>query len=231
MGIPQEGYLKGAGADHFCVLQENRSGRQFRKSRRILLGYAESKSDLNQATIVNVNKRCINISPWDQMGFTQGYWGSWQKRLPSHFPFPLSWITWEVPDEWRLVNVMLIYKKGWMEDLGNCKHVSLISVLRKVMEQIILSEITKRVWDNQGITPSQHGFTKGRSFLANLITFSGQAIHLLDKEKAVDIIYPDFSKLLILSPTVFSWGEDGSLWLGQKRVCCSLQPWQVVVVR
>jgi len=38
------------------------------------------------------------------------------------------------------------------------------------MEQIILSEITWHVWDNQGIRPSQHGFMKGRSCLTNLIS-------------------------------------------------------------
>jgi len=38
------------------------------------------------------------------------------------------------------------------------------------------------------------GFTKGRSFLTNLITFSVQVTHLLDEEKTVDVIYLDFNK-------------------------------------
>lgn len=33
------------------------------------------------------------------------------------------------------------------------------------MEQIILSEITKHVWDNQGIRSSQHGFHERQVFL------------------------------------------------------------------
>jgi len=39
------------------------------------------------------------------------------------------------------------------------------------MEQMILSEITQQVQDNQGIRPSQHGFMKGKSCLTNLTCF------------------------------------------------------------
>jgi len=50
------------------------------------------------------------------------------------------------------------------------------------------------VKDNQGITSSQHRFTKGRSCLTNLSSFSDQVTHLVDKGKAVDVVYMDFSK-------------------------------------
>ena len=48
--------------------------------------------------------------------------------------------------------------------------------------------------DNWGIRPSQHGFTKGRSCLTNLISFDDLATCLMDEGKAVDIVYLDFSK-------------------------------------
>ena len=64
-----------------------------------------------------------------------------------------------------------IYKKGCREDPGNYRPVSLTSVPGKVMEQIVLREITWHVQDNQGIRPSQYGLTKGRSFSTNLISF------------------------------------------------------------
>ncbi|KFV56407.1 hypothetical protein N328_02995, partial [Gavia stellata] len=62
-----------------------------------------------------------------------------------------SSITREVPVDWRLANVMLIYKKGQKEDRGNYRPVSLTSVLGKIMEQIIFSAITWYVQDNQVI--------------------------------------------------------------------------------
>ena len=73
-----------------------------------------------------------------------------------------------------------IYKKGCREDLGNYRLVSLTSVPGKVMEQIVLQEITRHVQDNQGIRPSQRRFTKGRSCLTNLISFYDLVTHLVD---------------------------------------------------
>ncbi|KAK4824681.1 hypothetical protein QYF61_017405 [Mycteria americana] len=85
--------------------------------------------------------------------------------------YQLSWLTGEVPADWRLANVTPIFKKGRKEDPGNYRPVSLTSVLGKLMEQIILSAIARHVENNQGIKPSQHGFRKGRSCLTNLISF------------------------------------------------------------
>ena len=45
------------------------------------------------------------------------------------------------------------------------------------------------VRDNWGIRPSQHGFTKGRSCLTNLISFCDLVAHLVDEGKAVDVVY------------------------------------------
>jgi len=49
-----------------------------------------------------------------------------------------SWLTGEVPGDWRTTNVTPIYKKGWKEDPGNYRPVSLSSVPGKITEQFIL---------------------------------------------------------------------------------------------
>ena len=86
------------------------------------------------------------------------------------------------------------YKKGCKEGPGNYRPVSLTSVPGKVMEQIVLREITWHVRDNWGIRPSQHGFTKGRSCLTNLISFYDLVTRLVGEGKAADVVYLDFSK-------------------------------------
>ncbi|RMC21953.1 hypothetical protein DUI87_02824 [Hirundo rustica rustica] len=105
-----------------------------------------------------------------------------------------SWLTGEVPGDWKLANVTPVYKKGRKEDPGNYRPVSLTSVPGKIMEQFILSAITQHLQDGQGIRPSQHGFTKGRSCLTNLVSFYDQVTRLVDAGKAVDVVYLDFSK-------------------------------------
>ncbi|KAK4810383.1 hypothetical protein QYF61_022086 [Mycteria americana] len=124
---------------------------------------------------------------------------------PLSILYQQSWLTGEVPIDWRLANVTPIYKKGRKEDTGNYRPVSLTSVPGKVMEQIILSAITQHVQDNQVIMPSQLGFMKGGSCLTNLISFYDKVTRLADKGKAVDVVYLDFSKALTPFPTAFSW--------------------------
>ena len=59
-----------------------------------------------------------------------------------------------------------------------------------------MREITQHVLDSQGIRPSQHGFTKGRLCLTNLISFYDLVTHLVNERKAADIVYLDFSKAI-----------------------------------
>jgi len=54
--------------------------------------------------------------------------------------------------------------------------------------------LTGHVKDNPEIRPSQHGLMTGRSCLTNLISCYDQVTLLVDKEKALDVIYLDFSK-------------------------------------
>ncbi|GAB0191256.1 mitochondrial enolase superfamily member 1 [Grus japonensis] len=124
---------------------------------------------------------------------------------PLSIIYQQSWLTGEVPDDWRLANVTPIYKKGRKEDPGNYRPVSLTSVPGKVMEQIILSVLSRQVQDNQGIRLSQHGFMKGRSCLTNLIFFYDKVTCLADEGRAADVVYLDFSKAF---DTIYSCGLD-----------------------
>jgi len=82
-----------------------------------------------------------------------------------------SWRTGDVPEDWRKANVTPIFKKSKEEDPGNYRPVSLTSIPGKMMEQLFLEVIIKQVEEKKVIRSSQHGFTKGKSCLTNLIAF------------------------------------------------------------
>ncbi|CAM5107726.1 unnamed protein product [Natator depressus] len=108
--------------------------------------------------------------------------------------FENSWRTGEVPDDWKKANVVPIFKKGKEEDPGNYRPVSLTSVPGKIMEQVLKESILKHLHERKVIRNSQHGFTKGRSCLTNLIAFYDEITDSVDEGKAVDVLFLDFSK-------------------------------------
>jgi len=124
-----------------------------------------------------------------------------------------SWRAGEVPEDWRI-----LFQKGKKEDPGNYRPVSLTSILGKVMEQLILELINKQVEEKKVIRSSQHGFTKGKSCLPNLITFYDGRTGWVDEGRAVDAVYLDFSK-------AFNTVSQDRM-LGKLRKC-GLDEWSV----
>ncbi|XP_054074730.1 transcription factor ETV6 isoform X1 [Rissa tridactyla] len=113
---------------------------------------------------------------------------------PLSIVFERSWGTGEVPEDWRKADITPIFKKGKKEEPGNYRPVSLTSVPGKVMERLILDVISKHVEEQEVIGSGQHGFTKGKSCLTDLIAFSDVITGWLDEGRDVDVIYLDFSK-------------------------------------
>ncbi|CAM5112964.1 unnamed protein product [Eretmochelys imbricata] len=62
------------------------------------------------------------------------------------------------------------------------------------MEQVLKESIQKHLEERKVIRNSQHGFTKGKSCLTNLIVFYDEITGPVDKGKAVDMLFLDFSK-------------------------------------
>ena len=88
---------------------------------------------------------------------------------PFSIIFERSWRTGEVPEDWRIASVTVVIRKDQKENPMNYRPVSLISVLGKVMEQLVLGDISRQ--SEEVIRNSQHGLTKGKSCWPNLVAF------------------------------------------------------------
>jgi hypothetical protein len=99
-----------------------------------------------------------------------------------------------VPLEWREAGVVPLFKKGKKSEPENYRPVSLTSLICKIMESILKDSILGHLDKHSLIKDSQHGFSKGRSCLTNLLVFMEEVTCSLDEGNPVDVIYLDFAK-------------------------------------
>ena len=108
--------------------------------------------------------------------------------------FKWSYEQGELPGEWKQAHITSIYKKGDKSEAGNYRPVSLTSVVCKVMESIIKDHMISTLEKTGRMTRYQHGFTKGRSCLTNLLETFEAWTRLLDAGIGIDVIYLDYRK-------------------------------------
>ncbi|XP_059581880.1 uncharacterized protein LOC109283139 [Alligator mississippiensis] len=105
-----------------------------------------------------------------------------------------SWYSGQVPDDWKIANVVPVFKKGRREDPGNYRPISLTLILGKLFEKIIKEHICDGPAAGMILKGNQHGFIRGRSCQTNLIAFCNQVTKALDAGVAIDVVFLDFSK-------------------------------------
>lgn len=100
----------------------------------------------------------------------------------------------EVPGDWLLSLIAVIFKKGKKTMAGNYRPVSLTCILCKCMEKLIRDHIVEHMRRNNLFTKFQYGFLSGRSVTLQLLYAMDKWTEALDNGEEVDCIYTDFMK-------------------------------------
>ena len=97
-----------------------------------------------------------------------------------------------VPDNWKLANVVPVYKKGNKTHVENYRPISLLSIVSKVLERCVITKIRDHLLTF--VNDAQHGFRPGRSCTTQLLEVLNFIGALLDAGKQTDVVYLDMSK-------------------------------------
>ena len=125
--------------------------------------------------------------------------------------------TGTLPLDWKVANVVPIFKKGDKDDPGNYRPVSLTSVPCKVIESIIRDQLMTHLQSCDLLANAQHGFRPGRSCSTQLQLAVEEWSRLIEKGEPVDVLYLDLAKAFNTVPPrkllhkVKAHGIDGKI--------------------
>ena len=99
----------------------------------------------------------------------------------------------QVPHDWTKACVTPIFKKGDKSDLINYRPISLTSIVCKVMEHTVASNLSRHFEQNDILYDLQHGFRE-RSCETQLIQLVEELARNTSQCRQTDLILLDFSK-------------------------------------
>ena len=109
-----------------------------------------------------------------------------------HYLFTKSLKVSQVPAEWKLANIIPIYKKGSKDHVENYRPISLLSIVSKTLERCVLNHIPQHIQSN--IHSAQFGFVNGRSCATQLLSILNVIGKNLDKGLQTDVVFMDIAK-------------------------------------
>ena len=111
---------------------------------------------------------------------------------PLYLIFNKSFQTGYIPNDWKLANVVPVFKKGEKTLVENYRPISLISLIMKVFEKCIRIELM--ISCKHLIKNNQHGFMPEKSCTTQLIPFMDELGLTIQEQGRTDVIYFDFAK-------------------------------------
>ena len=99
-----------------------------------------------------------------------------------------------LPEIWKAAKVIPIHKKGSTNSAANFRPISLVSSISKVMERVIVNQLTSFLAARNLITSSQFGFQQRSSTGIQLIDSHCNWLLNQNSYTPTDVIYLDYAK-------------------------------------
>jgi len=101
----------------------------------------------------------------------------------------------KIPIDWKKAIITPIFKKGLSSDPNNYRPVAVTSVVCKLMERVIVWQMSTYLKDNGLISKQQHGFLKARSTSTNLLEGLNDWTLNFNTKSRTDVAYIDFCRV------------------------------------
>ena len=99
-----------------------------------------------------------------------------------------------IPKQLKYANITPIHKGGLRAQAKNYRPIALTSHIIKVLERVVVKNMSMFLEENNLMNKDQHGFRAGRSCLSQLLAHHEAILEKLEHKKKVDVVYLDFAK-------------------------------------
>ena len=100
----------------------------------------------------------------------------------------------DLPDQWKTATVTALHKSGDTSDPNNYRPISVISVVAKLCERVVCTQLTAYLTSHHILCPQQYGFRPGQSTEAALLDTVTFATDSIDRGMMTSLVTADTSK-------------------------------------
>ena len=106
----------------------------------------------------------------------------------------LSLRTGQVPNEWKIAQVLPLHKGGNKDDFNNYRPISILPVLSKILEKAVHQQLMEYLETNNLLSDLQFGYRRKRSTYLATVLLTDSIRRAGDEGKLTGAVFLDLSK-------------------------------------
>ena len=124
------------------------------------------------------------------------------------------------PNKWKTAKVSPLYKNGPRDDVNNCRPISILPILSKVLEKHVHDCLSNFLHEHQLLHKTQSGFRSQHSCETALIHMIDSWLEAMDNGKIVGVVLVDFKKafdlvdhqILLSKLKLYAMNNEALMW-------------------